>query len=98
VLLIVGVQRLLQRIRHDRDGPYVDEVAVASEDVTAVERVPRVRVASARAADRALVFVFPFYYMIVGSLQKQSNTSLSGVLPRREATSRCTTTARSTLH
>jgi len=30
----------------------------------------------------ALVFVFPFYYMIVGSLQKQSNTSLSGVLPQ----------------
>ncbi|MGD0876289.1 MAG: carbohydrate ABC transporter permease, partial [Acidimicrobiales bacterium] len=30
----------------------------------------------------ALVFVFPFYYMIVGSLQKKSNTSLSGVLPQ----------------
>ena len=61
----------------------VDEVAVASEDVTAVE--PR----TSRSWWRllvlligALVFVFPFYYMIVGSLQKQSNTSLSGVLPR----------------
>lgn len=29
----------------------------------------------------ALVFIFPFYYMIVGSLQKTQNTSLSGVLP-----------------
>jgi len=29
----------------------------------------------------ALVFLFPFYYMIVGSLQKTANTSLSGVLP-----------------
>ena len=61
----------------------VDEVAVASEDVTAVE--PR----TSRSWWRllvlligALVFVFPFYYMIVGSLQKQSNTSLSGVLPQ----------------
>ena len=61
----------------------VDEVAVASEDVTAVE--PR----TSRSWWRllvlligALVFVFPFYYMIVGSLQKKSNTSLSGVLPQ----------------
>ena len=30
----------------------------------------------------ALVFLFPFYYMIVGSLQKTANTSLSGVVPR----------------
>ena len=29
----------------------------------------------------ALVFLFPFYYMIIGSLQKTQNTSLSGVLP-----------------
>jgi multiple sugar transport system permease protein len=29
----------------------------------------------------ALVFLFPFYYMIVGSLQKTQNTSLSGALP-----------------
>jgi multiple sugar transport system permease protein len=29
----------------------------------------------------ALVFLFPFYYMIIGSLQKTANTSLSGVLP-----------------
>jgi multiple sugar transport system permease protein len=29
----------------------------------------------------ALVFLFPFYYMVVGSLQKRSDTSLRGVLP-----------------
>jgi multiple sugar transport system permease protein len=29
----------------------------------------------------ALVFLFPFYYMIIGSLQKTTDTSLSGVLP-----------------
>jgi multiple sugar transport system permease protein len=29
----------------------------------------------------ALVFLFPFYYMIVGSLQKKADFSLSGVLP-----------------
>ena len=30
----------------------------------------------------ALVFLFPFYYMIIGSLQKKQNTSLSGLVPR----------------
>jgi multiple sugar transport system permease protein len=30
----------------------------------------------------AMVFLFPFYYMIVGSLQKKENTSLSGALPQ----------------
>ena len=29
----------------------------------------------------ALVFLFPFYYMIVGSLQRTANTALSGVIP-----------------
>ncbi|MCQ4080898.1 carbohydrate ABC transporter permease [Streptomyces sp. RB6PN25] len=29
----------------------------------------------------ALVFLFPFYYMVVGSLQTRDNTGLSGVLP-----------------
>jgi multiple sugar transport system permease protein len=61
----------------------VDEVAVASEDVTAVEpRTSRSWWRLAVLLIGALVFVFPFYYMIVGSLQKQSNTSLSGVLPQ----------------
>ena len=61
----------------------VDEGAVASEDVTAVEpRTPRPWWRLAVLLIGALVFVFPFYYMIVGSLQKKSNTSLSGVLPQ----------------
>jgi multiple sugar transport system permease protein len=30
----------------------------------------------------ALVFLFPFYYMIVGSLQERTDTSLAGVLPK----------------
>ena len=29
----------------------------------------------------ALLFVFPFYYMFIGSLQKEPNTDVSGVLP-----------------
>jgi multiple sugar transport system permease protein len=28
----------------------------------------------------ALLFLFPFYYMIVGSLQKTQNTTLSGAV------------------
>jgi multiple sugar transport system permease protein len=30
----------------------------------------------------ALAFLFPFYYMIIGSLQKKTDTSLSGALPQ----------------
>jgi multiple sugar transport system permease protein len=30
----------------------------------------------------ALVFLFPFYYMIIGSLQKTPNTTVGGVLPQ----------------
>jgi multiple sugar transport system permease protein len=30
----------------------------------------------------ALAFLFPFYYMLVGSLQKKSDTSLGGTIPR----------------
>ena len=30
----------------------------------------------------ALAFLFPFYYMIIGSLQKKQNTSLSGLVPQ----------------
>src|SRR5215475_11380966 len=29
----------------------------------------------------ALLFLFPFYYMVVGSLQSKPDTSLSGVIP-----------------
>jgi multiple sugar transport system permease protein len=60
-----------------------DEVTVTSDDVTAVEpRTPRSWWRLIVLLIGALVFVFPFYYMIVGSLQKKQNTSLSGVLPR----------------
>ncbi len=30
----------------------------------------------------ALVFLFPFYYMLIGSLQKEPDTGLGGLLPR----------------
>ena len=60
-----------------------DEATVTSDDVTAVEpRTPRSWWRLIVLLIGALVFVFPFYYMIVGSLQKKQNTSLSGVLPR----------------
>ena len=29
----------------------------------------------------ALVFLFPFYYMVVGSLQKDPDTSIGGAFP-----------------
>jgi multiple sugar transport system permease protein len=64
-------------------GRTADEVAVASDDVTAVEpRTPRSWWRLIVLLIGALVFVFPFYYMIIGSLQKNQNTSLSGVLPQ----------------
>ena len=60
-----------------------DESTVAPDDVVEDEpRTPRGWWRLALLLVGALVFVFPFYYMIVGSLQKQSNTSLSGVLPQ----------------
>lgn len=34
----------------------------------------------------AMVFLFPFYYMIIGSLQPKSDTSLGGVIPTRGLT------------
>ena len=65
----------------DRGTP--DDVTVAPDPVTAAVQ-PR---ASRRwwrlivLLFGALVFIFPFYYMIIGSLQKTQNTSLSGALP-----------------
>lgn len=35
----------------------------------------------------ALIFLFPFYYMIIGSLQEEPDTSLSGVIPSGFTTS-----------
>jgi multiple sugar transport system permease protein len=64
-------------------GRTVDEVAVAPDDVTSVEpRTSRSWWRLTVLGIGALVFVFPFYYMIIGSLQKNQNTSLSGVVPQ----------------
>jgi multiple sugar transport system permease protein len=58
-------------------------VTAASDDVTTIEpRAPRSWWRLIVLLFGALVFLFPFYYMIVGSLQKTANTSLSGVVPR----------------
>jgi len=56
--------------------------AAASDDVPEIEpRVPRSWWRLIVLLIGALVFLFPFYYMIVGSLQKTANTSLGGVVP-----------------
>jgi multiple sugar transport system permease protein len=56
--------------------------AAASDDVPEIEpRVPRSWWRLIVLLFGALLFLFPFYYMIVGSLQKTPNTSLSGVIP-----------------
>ncbi len=56
--------------------------AAASDDFPEIEpRPPRSWWRLIVLLVGALVFLFPFYYMIVGSLQKKANTSLSGVLP-----------------
>ena len=58
-------------------------VTAGSDDVPGIEpRVPRAWWRLILLLFGALVFIFPFYYMIVGSLQKTANTSLSGVVPR----------------
>ncbi len=64
-------------------GPEVSAApAAASGDAPALEpRVPRAWWRLIVLLIGALVFLFPFYYMIVGSLQKTANTSLGGVLP-----------------
>jgi len=60
-----------------------DESTVAPDDVVEDEpRTPRGWWRLALLLVGALVFVFPFYYMIVGSLQKTQNQSLSGALPQ----------------
>ena len=56
--------------------------AAGSDDVPEIEpRVPRSWWRLIVLAVGALVFLFPFYYMIVGSLQRTTNTALSGVIP-----------------
>ena len=60
-----------------------DESTVAPDAVVEDEpRTPRGWWRLALLLVGALVFVFPFYYMIVGSLQKTQNQSLSGALPQ----------------
>jgi multiple sugar transport system permease protein len=49
----------------------------AQPRVRAGRRWPRMAVLFAGA----LLFVFPFYYMLIGSLQAEPNTGLSGLLP-----------------
>lgn len=60
-----------------------DEITVVADDAPeAGPRAPRGWWRLALLLVGALVFVFPFYYIIVGSLQKTQNQSLSGVLPQ----------------
>ncbi len=66
-----------------------------TEPATPAARPTAVRAAGAAPASRgrailvlvalfggALVFLFPFYYMLVGSLQRSPNTSVSGAFPQ----------------
>jgi multiple sugar transport system permease protein len=55
--------------------------APAPEAVQAAAPRRRSRWRIAALTIGALVFLFPFYYMIVGSLQKNPDTSLLGVIP-----------------
>ena len=56
--------------------------AAASDDVPEIEpRVPRSWWRLIALVLGALLFLFPFYYMVVGSLQRTANTALSGVIP-----------------
>ena len=57
-------------------------VTAESDDVPTIEtRGPRLWWRLILLLIGAAVFLFPFYYMIIGSLQKTANTSLSGVVP-----------------
>jgi ABC-type glycerol-3-phosphate transport system permease component len=59
-------------------------VTAASDDVPTIEtRAPRLWWRLILLLIGAVVFLFPFYYMIIGSLQKTANTSLSGIVPQR---------------
>jgi multiple sugar transport system permease protein len=62
--------------------PEVTEVPAAFGDAAEIEpRVPRSWWRLIALVLGAVLFLFPFYYMIVGSLQRTANTSLSGVIP-----------------
>src|SRR5690242_21230576 len=56
-----------------------------SDPATATDAAPRARRRWLRTIVLvlgALAFLFPFYYMLVGSLQKKSDTSFAGAIPR----------------
>ena len=58
-------------------------VTAESDDVPTIEtRGPRLWWRLILLLIGAAVFLFPFYYMIIGSLQKTANTSLSGIVPQ----------------
>jgi multiple sugar transport system permease protein len=59
------------------------EVTAASDDVPTIKiRAPHSWWRLLLLIIGAAVFLFPFYYMIIGSLQKNANTGLSGTLPQ----------------
>jgi multiple sugar transport system permease protein len=47
-----------------------------------VEPTPRNRVRVLVLAIGAIMFIFPFYYMVIGSLQAEADKSFAGVLPQ----------------
>ena len=62
--------------------------AASEDDVTPVVHVPEPQGFSLRTLARyvvlalgAVVFLFPFYYMVVGSFQAKSDTSIGGAFP-----------------
>jgi len=46
-----------------------------------VEPAPRNRLRVLILSIGAIMFIFPFYYMVIGSLQKEADKSFSGVFP-----------------
>ena len=82
VLLVIGVLII---------SLHQPPAASRGTDMTRIPRVARRWPCSVGA----LVFLFPFYYMLIGSLQAEPDTSVAGRVPDRRADP-ATTTARST--
>ncbi|MCU7729650.1 carbohydrate ABC transporter permease [Actinoplanes sp. KI2] len=53
-----------------------------TEQQLSVEPTPRNRLRMLILAVGAVVFIFPFYYMVIGSLQAEADKSFAGVLPQ----------------
>ena len=70
--------------RTDRPPTVPPPVDPTTTDGTTVAPVSRGRAIAMMAAlfAGAVVFLFPFYYMLVGSLQTSPNTSLAGAFPQ----------------